>query len=88
MTISQKIWYTQRLNSDVGSECDDNCYFQLSMPLVITMNISIIVGRMGLSSLQECIAAICILHTDHLLIVWMSTLELTDTLKLNAYKNL
>ena len=36
----QKIRYTQKLNSDVGSECSDNFSFELSTLLLIIMSIS------------------------------------------------
>ena len=42
------------------------------------------VSRHYISALQLFID----LHTDHLLIVWMSMLELANALRLNAYKNL
>ena len=61
---TQKIRYTHKLNFDVGSECDNNCSFELSMLLVIMINISKwdhVVGRMSLSPLQKCTAAIRIL---------------------------
>ena len=63
MTTSQKIWYTQRLNSNVGSQCNDNCLFKLS-----TLNYNEyfqmrydVVGRLGLSPLQKCTIVIRIL---------------------------
>ena len=92
MTTSQKIQYTQRLNSDVGSECSDNCSIQLSMLLVIMMNIY----KWDLMLLVEWVSNHCrsalqlfvYWYTNHMLIVWMIMLELVNAWQLNAYKNL
>jgi hypothetical protein len=51
-TTSQKILFTQMINFEDGSECEGIYFFQTRVDAV---------RKVGLSPLQKCIAALCML---------------------------